>query len=99
MDSRGGVGFCRKVLAGIAADRKLDSDSTPIRVVVLIFDRTFAGYIENSIDEQVSRVRHPIDSRHVIRSQRAKLVVKNDLKCKAALRRSSMRSMELTRVR
>ena len=52
---------CRKVLAGIAADRKLDNDSTRIRVAVLTFNRTLAGYIENFIDEQVSQVHHPID--------------------------------------
>jgi superfamily I DNA/RNA helicase len=52
---------CRKVLAGIAADRRLEGDDTPIRLAVLTFNRTLKGYIETFIDEQVNVIRHRVE--------------------------------------
>ncbi|MGD0967768.1 MAG: 3'-5' exonuclease [Candidatus Aquilonibacter sp.] len=51
----------RKALAGIAADRELRFDSSPIRVAVLTFNRTLKGYIENLIDEQIRSVPFAVD--------------------------------------
>ncbi len=36
----------RKVIAGVAADREASGDDSPIRVLVLTFNRTLKGYIE-----------------------------------------------------
>lgn len=40
----------RKVLAGVATQRRLDADPTPIRALVLTFNRTLKGYIEEFIN-------------------------------------------------
>lgn len=53
---------CRKVLAGIAADRILERDPTPIRLAVLTFNRTLKGYIENFIDRQIKAIGHAVEA-------------------------------------
>jgi superfamily I DNA/RNA helicase len=55
---------CRKILSGIAADRRLSGNPDPIRLAVLTFNRTLKGYIENFIDEQVTDAGHPVD--HIV---------------------------------
>ena len=41
----------RKVLAGVAAQRRIDGDHSPIRMLVLTFNRTLKGYIEEFITD------------------------------------------------
>jgi len=36
----------RKVLAGLVAERELSGDASPVRMLILTFNRTLAGYVE-----------------------------------------------------
>lgn len=51
----------RKIIAGIAAQRRLERDQTPIRGLVLTFNRTLRGYIEQFIDPYRDTRGHPIE--------------------------------------
>jgi len=44
----------RKVLAGIGADRKTNIDVRPIRILVLTFNRTLKGYVEQLVRAEVN---------------------------------------------
>lgn len=51
----------RKVIAGVAAQRRLDHDDSPIRALVLTFNRTLRGYIEQFIHADSAAGAHPIE--------------------------------------
>jgi len=51
---------CRKVIAGIAADRHLKNDDSPIQALVLTFSRTLTGYIEELVEREAKAIGHEI---------------------------------------
>lgn len=51
----------RKVIAGVAADRERTGDGSPIRVLVLTFNRTLKGYVERLARAEAKAAKVEVD--------------------------------------